>query len=482
MLFNSSVFFIFIAIFFLFWPLAKQKKNLRFAYLITASFFFYGWWDYRFLFLIIASGLLDYLLAFRIAKSSSLPKKRFFLFASLLGNIGSLACFKYLGFFAENLSLLLAGVGIEASLHENIPAFMLILPIGISFYTFQSMSYTIDVYFGRIKPTDNILHFFAYLAMFPQLVAGPILRAKDILPQLLVNRSISEAERWSALQRVVFGFFKKVVIADNLAPIVAAGFASDPDSGTGLYWWFIVTAFAVQIYCDFSGYSDIAIGIAKWMGYDFKTNFNHPYISRSLREFWTRWHISLSSWFRDYLYIPLGGSSRGSWHSYINLFVVFIISGFWHGAAWNFIVWGMLHGLFLSLERLSGWPGRISGWWGGGLLATILVIIQVWIGWVFFRSESFSQAVDILTMMFTLQGGLSFGGVGLSISWQHLQVGGLTMAIIFFRELYVGYSERSGKSWTILESRVFGPLFLAVLIVVSIFFRGAGDEFIYFQF
>lgn len=295
MLFNSSVFLVFAAVFFLFWPLTKRNANVRFIYLITASFVFYGWWDYRFLFLIVASGLWDYALALQIVKNENLRKRRLFLIASLVGNLGILTCFKYSSFVATNLSLLLASMGIEISLQANIPDFMLILPIGISFYTFQSLSYTIDVYRGNIQPTRNIFHFFSYLVMFPQLVAGPILRAQDMLPQLWVWQTPSEAQRWFALQRIIFGFFKKVVIADNLAPIVAAGFAVDSTQGTGLYWWFIVTAFAVQIYCDFSGYSDIAIGVAKWMGYDFKANFNHPYTSTSLREFWGRWHISLSS-------------------------------------------------------------------------------------------------------------------------------------------------------------------------------------------
>ena len=309
MLFNSLVFLVFAALFFGLWPLIKPRRNFRYLFLVTCSFVFYGWWDWRFLFLIIASGLLDFFSGMGMVAH---PKaKKFYLALSIMGNIGSLMVFKYSGFFADNLSALLSLLGLDLELRAGIPSFVLILPVGISFYTFQSMSYTIDVYKNQLKPTRNVLHFFAYLSLFPQLVAGPIIRAADLLPQLAENRSTTEQQRWEGLHLIVHGFVKKVFIADNLAYFVTEAFTNPIHSESYLFWWVIMTAFAFQIYCDFSGYSDIARGLAKWMGYDFMVNFNHPYIATSLREFWSRWHISLSTWFRDYVYIPLGGSKGG---------------------------------------------------------------------------------------------------------------------------------------------------------------------------
>ena len=222
------------------------------------------------------------------------------------------------------------------------------------------MSYTIDVYRGRMKPVTNLFHFFAFLSMFPQLVAGPIVRARDLIPQLEKNRDTTEAERWDGLKLIVGGYFKKVVIADNLAPFVNTAFAAVPSPDSSLYWWLVIAAFAFQIFFDFAGYSDIARGLAKWMGYDFLVNFDHPYTSTSLREFWARWHISLSTWFRDYVYIPLGGSKKGESWGHVSMWMTMVISGLWHGAAFHFLVWGAVHALFLSIERITLWPERLK--------------------------------------------------------------------------------------------------------------------------
>ncbi len=478
MLFNSLIFLVFAAIFFGLWPWVKRHQNLRYIFLVVSSFIFYGWWDWRFLFLIIGSGVLDYCSGLLMAARPD--RKKLWLALSILGNVGSLMIFKYSGFFADNLSALLGLFGVDVELREALPKFVLILPVGISFYTFQSMSYTIDIYKGKLQPTHNILQFFAYLALFPQLVAGPIIRAADLLPSLAKEGHTSEKQRWEGLHLIVHGFAKKMFIADNLAYYVTEAFNNPLHNDSPLYWWLIMTAFAFQIYCDFSGYSDIARGLAKWMGYDFMVNFNHPYISTSLREFWTRWHISLSTWFRDYVYIPLGGSRGGKVKSETNMWLTMLVSGFWHGAAWNFIIWGGLHAAGLTLERFTAWPRRIGALPGGRYLASLFLLLQVWVTWVFFRAGTLEQATRILGSMFSFGGGFSqlvadIGGVKiLNIC--------LIIGIAAFREFwfFMGLDQRQFLKG---GARSYVEVFtMALLIVVTIYFRGPGSQFIYFQF
>ena len=412
MLFNSLIFIVFAIVFFLIWPLANKNSNLRWIYLTVASFIFYGWWDWRFLFLLIASGLLDFIAALYIQKYHRW--KFLFLLVSISGNIGSLLIFKYSGFVAGNIDKIISLLGFNFSLTPQIPHFFLLLPVGISFYTFQSMSYTIDIYYGKINATKNPFHFFAYLSLFPQLVAGPIVRAADLLPQLEQPGKPDANMRWEGLKLIVHGYFKKVVIADNLADFVAGAFGSASTDPSALYWWLIISMFAFQIYCDFSGYSDIARGLANWMGYNFQLNFNHPYAATSIRDFWSRWHISLSTWFRDYLYLPLGGSKKGKLRAHFNMWVTMVVSGFWHGAAWNFVIWGALNALYLSIERLTGWPEYLKKFRFGKYIATALVIVQVWIAWVFFRAESLEKAIRYTfqdVRFFKFQPGASGSGI-----------------------------------------------------------------------
>ena len=470
MLFNSLVFLAFAAAFFALWPLARRRATLRWAYLVGASFLFYGWWDWRFLFLIAASGLLDYLAGLGMVR---FPRhKRAFLVASITGNIGSLVAFKYSGFLAESIDRLLGLCGVQHGIQPHVPGFLLLLPIGISFYTFQSMSYTIDAYRGQLKPTRNLLHFFAYLSMFPQLVAGPIVRARDMLSQLTEERATTEEDRWDGLRLIAAGYFKKVVIADNLAPVVDQAFGASVPAASCLYWWLIVTMFAFQIYCDFSGYSDIARGLARWMGYRFRRNFDRPYTSASLREFWTRWHISLSTWFRDYVYIPLGGSRRGPCRTYVNLCTTMLLSGLWHGASWTFVAWGALHAAFLSLERWSRWSQRVRAWPGGRALATLVTLTQVWAAWVLFRAESLAQAGQILTRMFWPT------GWSLGVARGHLLF--LGIAVLWEAYAYLGLHER--RVGAVALRRLAAPAAVALLIAASVYLRGPGDAFIYFQF
>lgn len=471
MLFNSAEFLVFFAAFIAFWPLLRKRNNTRWSYLITASFFFYGWWDWRFLFLLVGNGLIDFLAGLAMVRWPR--QKRLLLVVSLSANLGALAVFKYLDFAVGNVNTVLGWMGSSRA----VPLPMLTLPVGLSFYTFQSMSYTIDVYRGSLQPTRNPLHFFASLALFPHLVAGPIIRAADLLPQLCVVRKTSEAQRWEGLRLIVYGYFKKVVIADNLAPVVNAAFSATSLVPSGTYWWVIATLFAFQIYCDFSGYSDIARGLARWMGYQFPLNFDHPYISASFREFWTRWHISLSSWFRDYVYIPLGGSRDGAWAAHRNMWITMVVSGLWHGAAWTFVVWGALHALFLSIERLTQWPKRLNQIQGGGVVAIVVTLMGVLVAWVFFRAQSVGQAAGIVGLMFDPRT-FDLASIRANLHWREL----LLVALMAARHIqcHPGWGR---VQWPQVElPRIWQPVTVAVFVWACVFLRGPGSAFIYFQF
>jgi len=473
MQFNSLVFIIFAIIFFSGWPLLRRHSNIRWIYLVIASFIFYGWWDWRFLFLIMASGFIDFFAGLAMEKYPG--KRRTWLMLSLLGNVGSLGLFKYLGFAISNINSLISIFGIEA----HVPAANLILPVGISFYTFQSMSYTIDIYRGELKPTRNVFHFFAYLALFPQLVAGPIVRAKDLLPQLTEVKPLSEHQRWDGLNLIVFGFFKKVVVADTLAGAVNIAFAESSLTVSSAYWWLIMMMFAFQIYCDFSGYSDIARGLGKWMGYEFPVNFRNPYIASSFQDFWGRWHISLSTWFRDYVYIPLGGSKKGESRGHVNMWTTMLISGLWHGAAWTFIGWAVLHSFYLSLERITGWPKRVLKLSMGRHLATLIVFFLTILAWVFFRASSFGQAFDILGIMFNFS---AFNGEVIDKAIDNNAIN--VLLLIIGSQLFFYFGMDKGQ-WA--ESRnkfklAFDSVFIAAVILICVFMRSPSNTFIYFQF
>ena len=471
MLFNSIDFVLFFCAFVAAWPLLRRWNNARWGYLIAASFFFYGWWDWRFLFLLLVSGTIDFLAA--LGMTTHRRWRRPLLVLSLIGNLGLLATLKYLDFAIGNFNALTGWFG-HGSL---VPLARLTLPVGISFYTFQSMSYTIDVYRGCLEPTRNPLHFFAYLSMFPQLVAGPIVRASHLLPQLKHARATTETQRWEGLRLVVLGYFKKMVVADNLAPVVNTAFDGDTLMASGAYWWIIALMFAFQIYCDFSGYSDIARGLARWMGYDFPLNFDHPYIAGSFREFWQRWHISLSTWFRDYVYIPLGGSRCSAGAAHANMWITMVLSGLWHGASWTFIAWGALHAAFLSLERAANWPRRLARIPGGNLIGVATTLIGVLIAWVFFRAQTLTQAVDIVCLMLN-PAAFNLDAVGANIHWREL----LLVAIMAFRHAlcHPGWQLdiEPRRAWPKLAQ----PVFVSVLVWACIYLRGPGSAFVYFQF
>ncbi|MCK4341352.1 MAG: MBOAT family protein [Phycisphaerae bacterium] len=471
MLFNSATFVVFFCLFIALWPWLRARKNTRWAYLVVASMVFYGWWDWRLLFLIIWVGSVDFVAALGMQR---FPQRRTLcLVLSLIATLGTLASFKYLDFGINNVNWLLALFGGQT----EIPLAYLPLPVGISFYTFQAMSYTIDVYRGQLKPTRNIVHFFAYLSMFPQLVAGPIVRAAHLLPQLEQVHPTTAKARWAGLHLILFGYAKKVVIADNLNPVVQAAIEADVPADSGALWWLVMLMFAFQIYCDFSGYSDIARGLAKWMGYDFPLNFDHPYISSSFREFWTRWHISLSSWFRDYVYIPLGGSRNGPLAAHRNMWITMLLSGVWHGASWTMVMWAAAHAFFLSAERVINWPKRLGTLPGGRHLATLIVFLLTVIAWVPFLATSARHTFQILAAMF------DFSRFNLGIALEQVGDAHLHLILIMVaRQLYFHF--RLDRTWRSFPRprRMLEPVVLAGLIWACLFLRGPTAEFIYFQF
>lgn len=472
MLFNSAEFVLFAAVFFAGWKLARGR-TASLAWLTVASFFFYGWWDWRFLFLLAASGVLDFFCGLGMRRYPT--RKKLFLALSLLGNVGSLGVFKYLGFFAANVSAVAHLVGVEG---VTAPQWNIVLPVGISFYTFQSMSYTIDIYRDRLEPTRSMLHFFAYLSMFPQLVAGPIVRASDLLPQLEERTTPDEEETWKGWSLVAQGFFKKTVLADNLAPFVDAHFGNLGAYPAGITWWFVSLLFAYQIYFDFSGYSNIARGLGHLMGLRFPVNFNHPYIASSFREFWGRWHISLSTWFRDYVYVPLGGNRRGKTRGMVNAAVTMVVSGLWHGAAWTFVIWGALHALYLSLERVTQWPERVTALFGrmGKLVAVLLVFLLTLLSWVFFRAATLGDALVVLGRM------TSPAALAIPATVPAVAVAVVAVGVLWDVGAYV--SQHHGDRVAGLKARLqpLGFVVAAGLLVASIYLRGPGASFIYFQF
>ena len=345
MLFNSDLFLKFFAAFLLLYFLVRHQLVWRNVLIVIASYTFYGWWDYRFLSLLVISSLLDFVVG-RCLQGIERPARRKLLLAlSIAGNLTILGFFKYYDFFAASLASLLTELGMPF----NVRTLGIILPVGISFYTFQTMSYAIDVYRRQITATRNLINFLAFVSFFPQLVAGPIERAGHLLPQFERTLAITAAMLEEGLWLVLWGMFKKVVLADNLAPLVDLVY--QPTTVSGPLVLLGTVAFAFQIYCDFSGYSDIARGTAKFLGFDIMVNFNVPYAAANLREFWQRWHISLSTWLRDYLYISLGGNRRGPARTYLNLLLTMLLGGLWHGAAWNFVLWGLWHGGGLVVSR-----------------------------------------------------------------------------------------------------------------------------------
>lgn len=405
MLFNSIEYLLFLpTILFLYWFVFNKNLKYQNTLILVSSYLFYGWWDYRFLSLIFLSTIVDYVIGLSISNQSSKNKQKLLLWGSVLFNLSVLGFFKYYNFFVDSWVELFSSLGYEI---KSIWTLNIILPVGISFYTFQTISYTIDIYRKKLEPTKDFISFASFVSFFPQLVAGPIERASNLLPQILKKREFQYDQVIQGLKLILWGMFKKVVIADSLAPIVDDIFSNYQDFGGGTLWLGAIY-FSFQIYCDFSGYSDIAIGTSKLLGFELMSNFKFPYFSRNIGEFWKRWHISLSTWFRDYLYIPLGGSQEGKWKSIRNIFIIFLVSGFWHGASWTFIFWGLFHSiLFLPTFMFNKNRKYTSSTIAQGILLPspkefinlVTTFLLVTIGWVFFRSETIGDSFSYLTLM-----------------------------------------------------------------------------------
>jgi D-alanyl-lipoteichoic acid acyltransferase DltB (MBOAT superfamily) len=385
--FNSPQFLVFLPVTLGVFLALRRRPGWRDAWLLLASYVFYMSWNWKYAGLIAASTLLDYLLALAMARAAAPTARRALLIVSLIGNLGVLGLFKYHNFFVDTFA---AATGADADwLHHR-----LLLPVGISFYTFQTLSYTIDVYRRRIPAERNLVKFALFVTFFPQLVAGPIVRAADFLPQLRREPVVSESRFNSGLALIFQGLFKKVVVADLLAGLAVDAVFADPSAFSSADLMLALYGYAFQIYCDFSGYSDIAIGTARLFGYDLCVNFNRPYLAADVREFWSRWHISLSTWLRDYLYIPLGGNRAGAWRTRFNLLVTMMLGGLWHGAAMNFVLWGLYHGLLLMLHRGGRPAGQLASWqiWRGRVVTFHLVLG----GWLLFRAQGVDQLAQYL--------------------------------------------------------------------------------------
>ncbi len=476
MLFNSTEFLFFLpTVLFLYWFIFNKKIEHQNLIIVLSSYFFYGWWDYRFLSLIFLSTVVDYYVGLKIYKESSLIKKKKFLLFSISINIGMLGVFKYYNFFVESWLILFSSLGYDI---QSLWTLNIILPVGISFYTFQTLSYTIDIYKNKLEPTKNFISFASFVCFFPQLVAGPIERATNLLPQILNKREVNLNQITQGLKLILWGLFKKVVIADSLSPIVNDIF-DNYQNYNGFDLWLGAIYFAFQIYCDFSGYSDIAIGTAKLFGFELMSNFKFPYFSRNIGEFWRRWHISLSTWFRDYLYIPLGGSKQSRWISLRNIFIIFTISGFWHGANWTFIVWGIFHSvLFIPSFLLKNNRKNINSIVAQNkLFPSFLEIykvastfILVTIGWIFFRSQSVQNSIEYLINGLKLNSDFDFPP-NFILSY---------LIILIIIEWNGRYNERDVLGKIPKKLTFITLLILIYLIIIN--FTNEPSKFIYFDF
>jgi len=475
-LFNSYIFWAFFAVVLAVYRVVPLRAQNRL--LLVASYVFYGYWDWRFLSLLLISTVIDYYVARWIAVTPPGKFRKRLVVVSLVANLGMLGVFKYYGFFVTEMIDVLARMGV----HVAPPVLHVVLPVGISFYTFQTLSYTIDVYRGHTEPATNLLDFALYVSFFPQLVAGPIERSSRLLPQILAPRVVTPEAVSEGLYHVAMGLFKKVVLADNMAPIVNHVFSRDPSTLSGADVLVGVYAFAFQIYGDFSGYSSIAQGLAKWMGFDLMWNFKMPYFAVSPSDFWRRWHVSLSTWLRDYLYIPLGGNRSGAWLTYRNLALTMVLGGLWHGAGWTFINWGVFHGLILIAYRRADGAAEPAAVPTLGRRAVrlgqiVLMFHLVCVSWLLFRADSMHQVVVMLGRLFAGSSSESMVGfAGYAIGMIAFFAGPL-LAL----ELWI---ERSGDLLKPIHSRPWIQVVLYVYLAVMllVFTPLVNQVFIYFQF
>ena len=481
MLFNSINFAIFLPIVFIFyWFVTNKSIKAQNILLLVASYYFYACWDWRFLFLLFFSTLLDYYTGIKMSDTKNQSTKKFWFWLSISVNLGFLGVFKYYNFFAQSFADAISNVGLQV----NPWTLKVILPVGISFYTFHGLSYVIDIYKERIKAEKNFIDYSVFVSFFPLLVAGPIERATHLLPQIQRKRTFNYANAIDGLRQILWGLFKKIVIADNCAEYANIIFNNSADySGSTLVLGALF--FTFQIYCDFSGYSDIALGTARLFGIDLLRNFAFPYFSRDIAEFWRRWHISLSSWFKDYLYIPLGGSKGGTWMKVRNTFIIFLVSGFWHGANWTFIVWGALNAFFIMPSIIFNTNrNNLEIVAKGKYLPTLKELFSISItfsltvfAWIFFRAENLSHAMNYISQIFSAS---IFTIPYFNYSTRAIPI---LVLIIFF--MAIEWKGREGQ-YAIQYIKDKGKIYnwsMYYLIVTLIFvFAGSNQQFIYFQF
>ncbi len=478
MLFNSIDFAIFLPIvFILYWFFFKKNLSGQNTLLLVSSYVFYAWWDYRFLFLLIFSTFLDYFTGLRIFNSKTPSLKKTWLVISVCINLGFLVYFKYYNFFIDSFAALLNTAGFK----PHIATLNLILPIGISFYTFHGLSYVLDIYNNKFKPTQNIVDYSLFVSFFPLLVAGPIERATHLLPQVQNNRTFNYTQVLNGLKQILWGLVKKIVIADKCAEYADLIFNnSEHYNGSTLLVGAIL--FTVQIYGDFSGYSDIALGTAKLFGFELLKNFEYPYFSRDIAEFWRRWHISLSSWFRDYLYIPLGGSKVNVWKKIRNTFIIFIVSGFWHGANWTFIVWGALNAIYFVPLLLSNKNrNNLTIVAAGKLIPTLKETISIAatflltvFAWIFFRAADIGHALRYIRSLFS--------PALFSVPEVFPKDLFIFVALFFCIEWYGKDEYNPLNKISNSLPKFFRWSFYYLLIILIINSSGEGQKFIYFQF
>lgn len=463
MLFNSLPFLAFALIFFLVKPLVWPHQTMKWLWIFSMSLLFYAWWDWRFLFLLIGTGSIDYFCALLMLRTSKHTIRKVFLYISVISNLLSISIFKYSSWLAGLINTYFEGI-----ISLRIPEFSLVVPVGISFYTFNSLSYIIDLYRGKSCAARNWLHFMSFISFFPHLVAGPIIRANDVLKQLERNSKINVLQVYNGLKTCIWGLFQKMVIADNLAVMVNDTFAHLKDGHNYLQLWMCMVAFAFQIYYDFNGYSTVARGLAKLCGIHFRLNFNHPYKAGSFHEFWKRWHISLSAFFRDYVYIPLGGNRTGRLRSIVNRWVTMLLSGLWHGANLTFVLWGAIHALFLSVEsffRKYKLPDKHLIIW----IKRFVFIILLLLSWVFFRSENIHDAGVVLFGMFDFSEKPDF----ISILKNNVSV---WIAVSLLAEFCYTWVKK------ISRNQIVYWLLTAAMLTSIVYLRGPEQDFIYFQF
>lgn len=479
MLFNTLNFGIFLPIvFILYWFVANRSMKMQNILLLISSYFFYACWDYRFLFLLIFSTLLDYFTGIKMSEAKAKGEKRFWFWLSVSINLGFLGVFKYYNFFATSFADALGHFG----LRPDVATIKVILPVGISFYTFHGLSYVIDIYNDRIKPEKNFIDYSVFVSFFPLLVAGPIERATHLLPQIQRERKFDYLRAVEGLRQILWGLFKKIVIADNCAEYVNTIFAN-PGDYSGSTHVLGAVFFAFQIYCDFSGYSDIALGTARLFGIDLLRNFAFPYFSRDIAEFWRRWHISLSTWFRDYLYIPLGGSKGGTWMKVRNTFIIFLVSGFWHGANWTFIVWGGLNALyFMPLLLANKNRNNLEIVAKGKLLPSIREFLEIAVtfaltvlAWIFFRADTVTHALSYISGIFSKS----------LFSMPQIFPSKLLIIIAIF--MLIEWLGREEEFALAIVKKINQPalrigFYYAIIIGLVLFGKFNSNQFIYFQF